>query len=253
MASHSKRHGRILEILDSEGTVTIATLAHRLDVSTETVRRDLRPLAARGEVVRMHGAVGLATAASEAPFQRRMSENALAKQRIARAAAALVRNGDSLLLDTGTTTSFLARALHGHERLDIVTNSTDAARILAGHGGNRVFLVGGRMNGDSGAVLGAEAIAAVSGFRAEHAIISAGAIAPRGIMDFDPDEAAFARALLGCGRRRTVVSDANKFGSEALVVVCALAGIDRLVTDAAPPSDLAEALDEAQVEVTVAE
>ena len=72
-------------------------------------------------------------------------------------------------------------------------------------------------------------------------------------MNFDPDEAAFARALLGCGRRRTVVSDANKFSSEALVVVCALAGIDRLVTDAAPPSDLAEALDEAQVEVTVAE
>lgn len=253
MAGISKRHGKILEILDSEGTVSIAALADRLRVSAETVRRDLRPLAARGTVVRMHGAVGLAGATGEAPFQRRMSENAEAKQRIARAAAAMIRNGDSLLLDTGTTTSFVARALRGHERLDVITNSTDAARILSGRPGNRVYLVGGHMNGDSGAVLGADAIAAVTGFRADHAVISAGAVSPRGIMDFEPEEAAFARALLGCGRHRTVVTDAGKFGREALVVVCDLQGIDVLVTDGDPPPNLAQALAQAGVRVILAD
>jgi DeoR family glycerol-3-phosphate regulon repressor len=252
MAGISKRHGRILEILDSEGTVSIATLADRLHVSAETVRRDLRPLAARGTVIRMHGAVGLAGTTGEAPFQRRMSENAGAKMRIARAAAAMIRNADSLLLDTGSTTSFLARALAGHERLDVVTNSTDVARTLAGRQGNRVFLVGGRINGDSGAVLGAEAVEAVRAFRVDHAIISAGAMSSEGVMDFDPDEAAFARAVLGCGRRRIVVTDAAKFGRDALVMVCALSEIDDLVTDSPPPPDLAAALGSAGTRVTLA-
>jgi DeoR family transcriptional regulator, glycerol-3-phosphate regulon repressor len=150
----SKRHSRILEILGREGTVTIAELAGRLDVSAETVRRDVRPLADRGTLVRMHGAVGLAGSAGEAPFQRRMGENALAKQLIARTAAALVRSGESLALDTGTTTSFLARALTRHERLEIVTNSTDIARTLAGRGDNRVHLLGAGLVRTRGRSLG---------------------------------------------------------------------------------------------------
>ena len=247
----SKRHGRILEILDREGTVTIAELAGRLDVSAETVRRDVRPLADRGTVVRMHGAVGLAGSAGEAPFQRRMSENAEAKQRIARVAAAFVRNGDSLALDTGTTTSFLSRALTRHERLEIVTNSTDIARTLAGRNGNRVHLLGGRFGADSGAVLGPETVEAMQRFRVGHAIISAGGIAADGVMDYDPDEAAFARAVLAAGRRRIVVCDSGKFGRSALVRVCPLDGIDALVTEAAPTGALAAALVAAGIDVSV--
>jgi DeoR family glycerol-3-phosphate regulon repressor len=249
----SKRHGRILEILDREGTVTIAELAGRLDVSSETVRRDVRPLVDRGAVVKMHGAVGLAGSAGEAPFQRRMTENADAKQRIARMAAALVRNGDSLALDTGTTTSFLSRALTRHERLEIVTNSTDIARTLAGRKGNRVHLLGGRFGADSGAVLGPETVEAMQRFRVDHAVISAGAISSEGVMDYDPDEAAFARAVLASGRRRIVVCDSGKFGRSALVRVCALDGIDALVTEAAPSGALSTALAEAGVAVSLSQ
>ncbi len=252
MTHPSKRHGRILDILGHEGTVTIADLAGRLDVSAETVRRDLRPLAERGTVVRMHGAVGLAGSTGEAPFQRRMRENAEAKQRIARAAAAMVCNGESLSLDTGTTTSFLARALTRHERLEIVTNSTDIARTLAGRNGNRVHLLGGRFNADSGAVLGSEAVEAVLRFRVDHAVISAGAIAADGVMDYEPDEAALAHAVLQTGRHRVVVCDGAKFGRSALVRVCPLGGIDTLVTEAAPSGTLAAALAEAGVAITLA-
>ncbi|MGI1664191.1 DeoR/GlpR family DNA-binding transcription regulator [Palleronia sp. KMU-117] len=249
----SKRHGRILEILGREGTVTIAELAGRLEVSAETVRRDVRPLADRGTLVRMHGAVGLAGSAGEAPFQRRMGENATAKQRIARSAAALVRNGDSLALDTGTTTSFLARALTRHERLEIVTNSTDIARTLAGRNGNRVHLLGGRFGADSGALLGPDTVEAMQKFRVDHAVISAGAISSDGVMDYDPDEAAFARAVLASGRRRVVVCDSSKFCRSALVRVCPLAGIEILVTEVAPVEALAAALAEAKVAVTIAQ
>lgn len=249
----SKRHGRILEILGREGTVTISDLAGRLDVSTETVRRDVRPLADRGTVVRMHGAVGLAGSAGEAPFQRRMTENAGAKQRIARAAAALVRNGESLALDTGTTTSFLARALTRHERLEIVTNSTDVARTLSGRNGNRVHLLGGLYRADSGAVLGPDTIEAMQRLSVIHSVISAGAIWEGGVMDYDPDEAALARAVLASGRRRIVVCDSAKFGHRALFQVCPLGSIDTLVTEAAPAPPLSAELARERIAVLVPE
>ncbi len=245
----SKRHGEILSILGREGTVSVLTLAKRLRVSAETVRRDLRPLADRGDVVKMHGAVGLARSDSEAPFDRRMRENAKAKQKIARAMASTVRNGQTLMIDTGTTTSFLARALSRHERLTVITNSTDIARTLSGRGGSKVLLTGGAVNADSGAVLGHDAVAFARRFRVDHAVISAGAIGPDGVMDFDPDEAAFAREVLTRGRRRVVVCDSTKFGRAALTQVCALAELHEVVTDAAPMPDFARTLAEAGVQV----
>ncbi|MFN7053823.1 MAG: DeoR/GlpR family DNA-binding transcription regulator, partial [Gemmobacter sp.] len=154
----NRRHSEILRILDAEGPVSNARLATALGVSAETVRRDVRVLADGGTVLRLHGGVGLAGQGGEAPFRARMRENAGAKQAIAQAFAATVQNGESLMLDTGTTTSFVARALVRHRRLTVVTNSTDIARTLAGGEGNRIYLAGGAVRPDSGAVLGPEAV-----------------------------------------------------------------------------------------------
>src|SRR5690606_8777192 len=107
--NHSKRHGEILRLLQEEGTITIASLAHKLGVSLETVRRDVKPLTRNGAVLKMHGAIGLPALVGEAPFERRMRDNAEAKRAIARLVAGTIRDGESVMLDTGTTTSFLAR------------------------------------------------------------------------------------------------------------------------------------------------
>jgi DeoR family glycerol-3-phosphate regulon repressor len=237
----NRRQTEILRILDSEGTVSNARLARALGVSAETVRRDVRALAEGGTVTRLHGGVGLAAPGGEAPFRARMRENAAAKQAIAQAFAATVQSGESLMLDTGTTTSFVARALLRHRRLTVVTNSTDVARTLAAGEGNRVFLAGGLMRPDSGAVLGPEAIGFVRGFSVGHAVISAAGLDGGEVTDFDPDEAAFARAVLERGARRVVVTDATKFGRRGLVAVARLEAIDLLVTDAAPPPHMAGA------------
>ncbi|HMO06341.1 MAG TPA: DeoR/GlpR family DNA-binding transcription regulator [Paracoccaceae bacterium] len=236
-----RRHAEILRILDAEGTVSNARLASALGVSAETVRRDVRALADGGTVMRLHGGVGLAGQGGEAPFRARMRENAGAKQAIALAFAATVQNGESLMLDTGTTTSFVARALVRHRRLTVVTNSTDAARTLAGGEGNRVFLAGGMVRPDSGAVLGAEALRFVQGFSVAHAVISAGGLDAGEITDFDPEEADFARAVLDRGTRRVVVTDATKFGRRGLVSVARLDTLELLVTDAPPPPRVAGA------------
>jgi DeoR family glycerol-3-phosphate regulon repressor len=250
---HSKRHGEILRLLNEEGTITIASLAERLGVSLETVRRDVKPLADEGAIVKMHGAVGLASMAGEAPFERRMRENAEAKRLITRMVAATIRDGESIMLDTGTTTSFLARELLGHRRLTVVTNSSDIARTLATVNGNKVYMAGGELRSDSGAAFGVTAIDFVSRFSVSHAVISIGAVdAVAGLADYNLEEAEFARMVLSRGQRSLVVTDHTKFGRQGLVRVCGFDGFSELATDRPPPRDIAAALSQAGARLSIA-
>ncbi len=251
--NHSKRHSDILRLLQQDGTVSIADLARKLDVSLETVRRDIKPLTASGAVVKMHGAVALPSVIGEAPFEKRMRENAEAKKAIAVAVAATIRDGDSIMLDTGTTTSYLARELLGHRRLTVVTNSSDIARTLSTVNGNRVYMAGGELRSDNGAAFGVSAIEFISHFTVGHAVITTGAIdAAIGIMDYDLDEAEFARAVVSRGKRAIVVTDHSKFGRQGLVRVCAFTALTDLFTDKPPPRDISAALKSAGVAVSLA-
>ena len=250
----SKRHGELLRLLEKEGTLEVSDLAQRFDVSLETIRRDLKPLTDAGRVIKLHGAVALPGPAAEEPFQKRMRENAEAKRAIGRAFSRTVRDGDTLMLDTGTTTSFVARELVRHRQLTIVTNSTDIARTLAPLNGNRVFLAGGEIRGDSGATLGPAAVAYLGQFTVKHAVISAGAVsADAGITDYDMAEADIARAILASGERRVVVADSSKFQKRGLVQVCLLSGISELVTETAPPLPLATAIAQSGTILSVAQ
>lgn len=250
--SLSKRHGEILRLLRKEGTIKVAELASRLGVSLESIRRDVKPLTDEGAVLKMHGAIGLPSHFDEAPFDRRMRENAVAKRIIARHVAASIDDGDSIMLDTGTTTSFVARELLGHRHLTVVTNSSDIARTLATINGNRVYMAGGELRSDSGAAFGVSAIEFVSQFSVDHAIISAGAIDHVGVMDYNLEEAQFARAVLAKGARRVVVTDRSKFGRKGLIEVCPPAGFNVLVTDGEPPAELLTGLYTAGVRIEVA-
>ena len=249
----SKRHGELLRLLEKEGTIEISDLAQRFDVSLETIRRDLKPLTDAGRVIKLHGAVALPGPAAEEPFQKRMRENAEAKRAIGRAFARTVRDGETLMLDTGTTTSFVARELARHRQLTIITNSTDIARTLSAINGNRVFLAGGEIRGDSGAALGATAVGYLGQFTVKHAVISAGAIsADSGITDYDMAEADIARTILSRGERRVVVADSSKFQKRGLVQVCSLSGVNEIFSETAPPRVLNSALAANSVSVNVA-
>lgn len=248
----AQRQAEILRQLAAEGTLGLTALAARLKVSTETLRRDVRPLVETGAVRRVHGGITLPGVTGEAPFERRMRENAQAKRAIARAAARTIRDGESVLFDTGTTTSFVARELLARRRLTVITNSSDIARLLATVNGNTVFMAGGELRSDSGAALGLSAIDFVSRFQADHVILSAGALHPiRGVFDVDLDEAEFARALLARARRRVLVCDASKFDRAGLVQVCGWEGIDLLITDRPPPDHARAALQAAGAALVV--
>lgn len=248
----SKRHRDILRLLEQDGTVAIAELARKLNVSLETVRRDIRPLAGNGSLVKMHGAVSLPSIVGEAPFEKRMRENSEAKKAIAAAVAGTIRDGDSIMMDTGTTTSFLARELLGHRRLTVVTNSSDVARTLATVNDNRVYMAGGELRSDNGAAFGTTAIDFVGRFSVTHAVISTGAVNADGMMDYDLEEAEFARMVLTRGQRALVVTDHSKFGRPGLVKVAGFDAITELATDKTPPPDIAEALRTAGAEILLA-
>lgn len=252
--NHSKRHADILRLLKEEGTVTIASLADRLGVSLETIRRDVKPLSKDGAVLKMHGAIGLPNLTGEAPFEKRMRENAEAKRAIARHVASTIRDGDSVMLDTGTTASFLAREMLSHRRLTVVTNCSDIARTLATVNGNKVYMAGGELRSDSGAAFGISAIEFVSRFSVTLAVITTGAVdATFGVMDHDLDEAEFGRVVLSRGQRAIVITDHTKFGRQGLVQVCGFSEFAELVTDKTPPQDIVEALEAAGTKLTVVE
>lgn len=251
--NHSKRHSEILRLLEDEGSITIADLAEKLGVSLETVRRDVKPLTSDGSILKMHGAIGLPSVVGEAPFERRMRENSDAKRAIAKAVAATIHDGELVMLDTGTTTSYLARELLGHRRLTVVTNSSDIARTLATINGNKVYMAGGELRSDSGAAFGVSAIEFVSRFAVTHAVISAGAVdLANGVMDYNLEEAEFARVVLSRGQRSIVVTDHTKFGRLGLVQVCSFGGFGELFTDRQPAPELTQALAETATQLTVA-
>ncbi len=255
MKSHktTKRHDAILGLVRQYGTISVADIAKSLEVSEETIRRDARPLQERGDIAKLHGALTLPHYVGEAPLERRMRENVEAKRAIAKAASSLVEDGDSLIIDAGTTTSVFAQALRSKRRLTVVTNSSDIARTLATVNGNIVYMAGGELMGDSGAAFGPSAIEFVSRFKVRHTFISIGAVDRKlGPMDAVLAEAQFASRALSCADHRVLLTDASKFGRSALVRVCGFEDLSKLVTDVRPDADMMELLTRANVAVTVA-
>lgn len=237
-ANHRER-----EILDelrlAGGSARIPFLAQRLRVSEETIRRNIRSLEAQGLVAKVHGGVHLKESGGEQPLHYRMGENADAKRAIAARVAALIADGDSLFLDVGSTTAFIAVALQKHRDLFIVTNSVAVAHMLAGRNGNRVFLAGGELRAHDVGAFGAEAVAFVQRFHLDHAILSTTAVNARaGFMLADMEEATLSRAAGGQARRRIVVADSAKFDRSAPIVAMEPAAYDLLVTDREPPTDI---------------
>ena len=249
----SSRQLAILQSARHFGTIGIGELSTEMGVSPETIRRDIRQLVDRGELVKLHGAVRHPDAGREAPFERRMRENVEAKRLIARQAARMIRDGDSVMMDTGTTTSIFARELLGKRGLTVVTNSSDIARTLATVNGNKVYMAGGELHGDNGAAFGRSACEFVAGFNVGFSVISIAAVdAAGGLMDYRLAEAEFARIVLRCGARKVVLTDASKFQRTALVRVAGFAGVDTIVTEQAPSPPLAKAIAEAGAEVVLA-
>lgn len=249
----SERRAAILEIVHEHKDVSVEFLAGRFRASHETIRRDLTRLAADGRLRKYHGGATLAEVAAEGAFSARIHEFARDKRAVARRAAALFGAGDTLFVDTGTTTLAFAQELAASSGMTIVSNSVSITQCLArGAGRNRVFLIGGEYCAEACENLGPLAVAQIAQFNAHDAVITVGAIGVAGLQDYALEEAEIARAMIARASRVTVLADASKLGRSALFPVCGLERVARLVVSAAPQGLLAQRLASAGVQVLLA-
>jgi len=249
----TQRQAEIMRIVRTRQTCTINELADLFAVSDETIRRTIKPLIGEGRLVKVHGGIMLPDHLDEPPFQRRMLENRDGKLAIAARVCSQVRDGDSLILDSGTTCVHIAQALCARSRLTVVTNSAEIARTLAPRDENRVFMTGGELRPDDASAFGENVLTFIRQFHVRYAIVSVTAIDNQGrFMDSLPWDAAFAQAAFAQAEERIVAADHSKFGHSALVRAFGADGIDHLITDAAPPDAPSQAFAAAGLKVSVA-
>ena len=233
----------VLNAVALRGTMSVRELATLLNVSEQTVRRVVKPLVERGVVEKVHGAVVGRSRPGEAPFLARMTVHQRAKVAIAARVAAMVHDGDTVALDTGSTTGFVAQALRQHRGLTVVTNSTFIATTLATIPGNRVHMAGVELRNHDGASFDESAFAVVRSLRVRVAILSASALdLRRGLMVQERAEAEMSATMGSIAERRVFAVDSSKFGQAALVALEPLGAGDTLVTDERPPAELRSVL-----------
>ena len=242
LLSQTARLAAIVQLLEVKAFWAVSELAERFDVSEETIRRDARHLEQSGIVKKMHGGISAASNKIEAPYQLRLRENVAGKQSMAQAAAALVSEGMTLLLDSGSSCHWLARSLAHLQNITIVTNSIEIAHEVLGNPGQRLLLAGGPINQTHHAAFGPEASAFCRRFAPDLTIFSMSAVDPeRGFLDFDAEEAAFKQTLLEHARRVVVLADHTKFAKPGFIQVASFSEVHDLVTDQKPPASTMQA------------
>jgi DeoR family glycerol-3-phosphate regulon repressor len=245
------RQLRIIDLVRTQGKVTVDELVRKFSSSAETIRRDLTLLSANGKIKKVHGGAVPLRDYGEGAFAQRIRQNAAAKRLIADKARHLVSPGDCLFIDTGSTTLAMAEALGEIDGLTVVTNSTAIARVISSTNASAcIYLLGGAYNEDNRQTCGAMALNQLNGFHGNLAMVTVAAVsADAGLMDYSFDEAAIASAMIARSDRVIALVDASKFDRVAPFVVASFEQVDTLVSDRAPPGALAERLRQAAVEV----
>jgi DeoR family transcriptional regulator, glycerol-3-phosphate regulon repressor len=250
----SERQTEILQRARAQGRVEVEALAATFTVTTQTIRRDLNELSQAGLLARVHGgAVASARVANVAYAERRVVA-APEKRAIGRRAAAMIPDGCSVILNIGTTTEEVARAMVDKLDLVVITNNLNVVEILAGTPRKEIMLAGGVVRQSDGAIVGDEAVGFIRRFKADFAVIGASALDEDGaIMDYDLREVAVARAIVENARRTILVCDRMKFERTAPVRICSVGDIHAFVTDAPPPEAFVQACARAGVAIEIAD
>ena len=247
------RQSEILQSARMQGRVGVDALALQFEVTPQTIRRDLNELCARGLLSRVHGGAVPATSVSNVTYEDRRGLAAEEKRLIGAAAAALIPDNSSVILNIGTTTEQVARALYDRRDLMVITNNINVVNILSGSAGKELILAGGIVRQSDGGIVGEAAVAFIRQFKVDCAVIGASALDEDGaILDFDMREISVARAIIENARLTILVADHLKFGRTAPMRICPLSAIDVFVTNREPPPRFRGACNEAKTEIVIA-
>jgi DeoR/GlpR family transcriptional regulator of sugar metabolism len=246
------RRTRLLELVRSRGFAALPDLAKQLNVSQSTLRRDLDFLEESGAAKRTHGGVFYTGDSPKLPhFDERQPAQWDKKRSIAARAAELIEEGDTLLLDGGTTTYELARLLVGR-RLQVVTNSLPVANLFASDANADLVLIGGYVYPRTGVSLGPYANEMLARVNVRKTVLSVAGINERGYFNSNLLLVETERAMMAAAEETIVVADSTKFGRQSLAHLAALDAVDRLVVDGEVSGEWRERMTAAGVKLLVA-
>ncbi|MFC5064549.1 DeoR/GlpR family DNA-binding transcription regulator [Actinomycetospora atypica] len=244
----AERRDYLLARLEADGKIVAKEIAGELGLSEDSVRRDLRELAAAGLCQRVYGGAVRSSPAA-ADYATRTTVAPDSKRRVADRAAQLVQPGSTVILDGGTTTSAVVDALDPALTCTVITHSPTIAVALVRHPGVEVFLLGGRLFKHSAVTCGAAAAEAAAGIAADLFLLGVTGVHPtHGLTTGDADEAAMKRTLAGRAAETWVLASAEKLGAVSPYTVLPVSRVAGVVTDGTP-TDTTEALDRAGVPV----
>ena len=230
-----QRRGRIVEYVNRNARADVGELAAIAEVTEATIRRDLLALEEQGLIHRAHGG---ALRREQASFWQttllrdRMDMHREEKTRIGEMVARLVHDGESIMIDAGSTTLQAAVSLGERKNLLVVTNAPDIARLMVEVDDNKVILTGGELARETRSLVGSAAEASLRQYRVDKAIIGASGIIPgEGCFSAIPQEAEIKRLMSLSAAETIVVCDSSKIGARALCFFCDLRRVGRLVTD----------------------
>lgn len=241
-----ERRRQIVEILASDGRVQVDELAKRFDVSAVTIRKDLVDLEDRGLLQRTHGgAVYVHKSRFSLSFLEKLQLQSQEKQAVAATAMKYIKEGDTLILDAGSTALALAQLLKGEFRkLSIITCSIPVALELSLTSWD-LFLVGGQVRHHSLALIGPAGVTTLENYHADKAFVgTTGLTLKQGYSTPNPLDAQMKQAILRAADATYVITDSTKIGHSALAKFAQLEEVSMLITDTSAPGDFLDALDE---------
>lgn len=244
----------MLEQVQARGTVSVEELATFLNVTLQTVRRDVKLLSDAGLLARFHGGARVPSSTTEnLAYRQRQLLNEAAKQRIARAVAQAVPEGCSLIINIGTTTEAIARELLRHKGLRVITNNLNVAAILSDNTDCEVIVTGGVVRSRDRGIVGEATVDFIRQFKADIGLIGISGIEADGTLrDFDYREVKVAQTIIQHSREVWLAADNSKFGRPAMVELARLNQVNRLYTDTPPPSPFPDLMSDAGVTCVVA-
>jgi DeoR family transcriptional regulator, aga operon transcriptional repressor len=250
-----ERKRKIVQLVESEGRVTVADLVKRFGLSEVTVRSDLEGLASTGALLRVHGgAIKPEDPTHDPPIKFRETLHHAEKVRIAQAAAALIRPEQTIILDSGTTTLEIARQITGRsvKPLAVITNALPIATEMCSVPQTTVIMLGGILRPMSYSLVGPQAEHEISKLNAHHLFLGvAGVDLEMGLSTPDILEAQLNAAMIRVAREVTVVSDSSKFGQRSLSVISQMDMIHRVITDDLVDQAMVASLRNRGIEVVV--
>ncbi|WP_119166975.1 DeoR/GlpR family DNA-binding transcription regulator [Algihabitans albus] len=243
-----ERQNQILEIAKHSGRVSVEGLSAQFGVSAQTIRKDLNELCERGLLDRVHGGAIIGSTVENVGYEARRLIARDAKRAIGQAAAKLIPDESSILINIGTTTEEVAKSLREHVGILAITNNINVANILRAHPKHEVIIASGVVRHSDGGIVGDAAVEFIRRFKVDYAVIGVSAIETNGdLMDYDYREVSVARTIMENARKVILVADASKFERTAPVRIAPISAVDVFVTDYLPGPAIRASLAEAGV------